>query len=312
MATPIGNLEDITLRALRILRDVVSTIACEDTRQTQKLLHHFEIRKPLVSYHDHNEAARTEQILAAMERGESVAIVSDAGTPLISDPGYRVVHAAIERGFSVVPIPGPAACITALVASGLPSEQFRYLGFLPPKSHGRRVALEAVRDERMTMVAYESPHRILDCLKDMAELLPHRPVVVARELTKVHEEFLRGTPATIHHILSERAAIKGEFTIVIGPALQEREASVDPIAEVHGLEAAGMNRMDAIKAVAKRLALPKREVYRLLASDVRRRWTTIHRTKIVIRSVVPDGQLRGSASFSRSLTNCRMALIKAG
>ena len=265
VATPIGNLEDITLRALRILRDGVSTIACEDTRQTQKLLRHFEIHKPLLSYHEHNEAARTQQIIASLERGESVAIVSDAGTPLISDPGYRVVQAAVGRGFPVIPIPGPAACITALIGSGLPSDEFRYIGFLPVKAGARRRTLVALKDERATVIAYESPHRILDALVDIAEVLAERPLVVARELTKVHEEFLRGTAQSIAQELRSRASVKGEFTLVIARALEKGETG-DALMVVQELEAKGIPRMDAIKSAAKKLGLSKREVYRVTAA----------------------------------------------
>ena len=264
VATPIGNLEDITLRALRILRDVVSTVACEDTRQTQKLLRHFEIHKPLLSYHEHNEAARTQQIIASLERGESVAIVSDAGTPLISDPGYRVVQAAVEHGFPVIPIPGPAACIAAVIGSGLPSDEFRYIGFLPVKAGARQRILEALKDERATVIAYESPHRILDALRDIAKVLADRPLVVARELTKMHEEFLRGTAQSIAQELRSRASVKGEFTLVVGGTPEKTETG-DPLRVVQELEAEGVPRMDAIKAAAKRLGLSKREVYRLTA-----------------------------------------------
>ncbi len=264
VATPIGNLEDITLRALRVLRDLVATIACEDTRQTQKLLRHFEIRKPLISYHEHNEASRTEQMLAALERGESVALVSDAGTPLISDPGYRVVQAAVERGFAVIPIPGPAACIAALIGSGLATDEFRYIGFLPMKAGARLRALEKLKDEQATIVAYESPHRILEALDDIAEILGDRPMAVARELTKMHEEFLRGSAQTIVAEMRERASVKGEFTLVIGRGI-EQKGTGDPLDAVRALEAGGMPRMDAVKAAAKKLGLPKREVYRLAA-----------------------------------------------
>ncbi len=267
IATPIGNLEDITLRALRILREEVDVIACEDTRQTQKLLAHYEIRKPLVSYHEHNEAARAGEILERLSRGESVALVSDAGTPLISDPGYRVVAAAVAQGYSVVPIPGASAALAALTASGLPVAEFRFVGFLPAKAGARRKMLEELAQSSVTVVAYESPHRILDSLSDMHEILGERHTVLARELTKVHEEFLRGAPDEIRRLLSERGSIKGEMTILIAPS--EREDHVeDPLSEVHRLEQEeGLDRMSAIKAVAKQLGLPKREIYRLAAEQ---------------------------------------------
>jgi 16S rRNA (cytidine1402-2'-O)-methyltransferase len=263
-ATPIGNLEDITLRALRVLREEVSVIACEDTRQTQKLLRHFEIRKPMLACHEHNEAARAQEVVAMLQRGESVALVSDAGTPLISDPGYRVVAAALEAGLPVVPLPGPSAALAALAASGLPTNEFRFIGFLPPKQTARRKALAALVDEAATVIAYESPHRILESLEDIATELGARPIVLARELTKIHEEFLRGSAAKIHALLSARNSVKGEITLVIGRAL-EHLSDADPLAEVAQLEAQGMSRMEAIKSAAKRLRLPKREVYRLAA-----------------------------------------------
>ncbi|HZQ55031.1 MAG TPA: 16S rRNA (cytidine(1402)-2'-O)-methyltransferase [Bryobacteraceae bacterium] len=266
IATPIGNLEDITLRALRILREEAALIACEDTRQTRKLLDHFEIRKPLVSYHEHNEASRAQELIEALERGEPVALVSDAGTPLVSDPGYRVVHAAIERGLPVVPVPGPSAVLAALAASGLPTDQFRFLGFVPAKMAARRSMFQELALEQATVVCYESPHRILECLMDMAEILADRPVVLARELTKIHEEFLRGTAGAIRTQLEERGAVRGEITLVIGRST-EKPAVADPLAEIARLQEEGLDRMEAIKAVAKRMGLPKREVYRLAAEQ---------------------------------------------
>jgi 16S rRNA (cytidine1402-2'-O)-methyltransferase len=264
VATPIGNLEDITLRALRVLREEVSLIACEDTRQTQKLLRHFEIHQPLVSYHEHNEIRRSAEILAALERGESVALVSDAGTPLISDPGYRVVTEAIEHGIPVVPIPGASALLAALTASGLPVHDFRFIGFLPPKALARRKMLESLVHEKSIVVAYESPHRILETLADMREALANASVVIAREVTKVHEEFLRGSAAGVREILEARGTVKGEITVLIAPAPAVEIG--EPLEEVSKLTAAGVDRMQAIKTVAKRLGLPKREVYRLVTA----------------------------------------------
>ncbi len=264
IATPIGNLEDITLRALRILRDEVATVACEDTRQTQKLLHHFEIRKPTLACHEHNEHARAKEIVEILQRGDSVALVSDAGTPLISDPGYRVVTAVIEAGLNVVPLPGASAALAALAASGLPTNEFRFVGFLPPKQTARRKVLAALADEQATLIVYESPHRILESLQDIEAEMGDRPMALARELTKLHEEFLRGSAAQIHAILSARDSVKGEITLVIGQAAAE-VSNADPLEEVASLEAQGMPRMDAIKTAAKRLGLPKREVYRLAA-----------------------------------------------
>jgi 16S rRNA (cytidine1402-2'-O)-methyltransferase len=265
VATPIGNLEDITLRALRILREEVQTIACEDTRQTLKLLTHFDIRKPLISYHEHNETAQTEHILRALSRGESVALVSDAGTPLVSDPGYRVVTAAISNGYRVVPIPGASAALAALAGSGLPTDDFRFVGFLPPKSGARRRALEALAADTSTLIAYESPHRILESLGDIGQILGQRQIVLARELTKIHEEFLRGTADSIRKELEARGTPKGEITLVIGRGSEIPEI-VDVKAEVERLTGElSLDRMEAIKLVAKRLGLPKQEVYRRVA-----------------------------------------------
>ncbi|HEY1216293.1 MAG TPA: 16S rRNA (cytidine(1402)-2'-O)-methyltransferase [Bryobacteraceae bacterium] len=269
VSTPIGNLEDITLRALRILRDEVTTVACEDTRQTRKLLDHYEIAKPLLSYHEHNEASRTAEMLELLRRGEWIALACDSGTPLISDPGYRVVTAAIGEGIAVVPLPGASAVMAALAASGLPTDEFRFLGFLPSKAGARRRALEGILQETATVITYESPHRILDTLDDIAEVLgEQRPVTVARELTKLHEEFLRGSARKIYEELSSRPAVKGEITLVIGKGERVENKPGDPQAEVLRLQTeGGLSRMDAIKAVAKQMGLPKREAYRLFAAE---------------------------------------------
>lgn len=266
VATPIGNLEDITLRALRILRDEVSLIACEDTRHTQKLLDHYSIRKPLVSYHEHNERARAEELLGMLEKGQSVALLSDAGTPLVSDPGYRIAAGAIERGIDVVPIPGPSAVLAALAASGLPTDRFRFVGFLPAKTGARRKAIEEIAAEHSTVIAYEAPHRALETLSDLAEILGERRIVLARELTKVHEEFLRGPAAKIRETLASRGAVKGEITLLIAEGSGNASLE-DPLAQVIRLQREGLDRMEAIKAVAKRLGLPKREIYKLAAGE---------------------------------------------
>jgi 16S rRNA (cytidine1402-2'-O)-methyltransferase len=263
VATPIGNLEDITLRAIRILRDEVTIIACEDTRQTQKLIDHFNIRKPLVSYHEHNEQSRTPELIERLKAGESIALVSDAGTPLVSDPGYRLVAAAIEEKIPVVPIPGVSAALAALTASGLPTDDFRFVGFLPAKSGARQRFLEHLRDESSTMIAYESPHRIIDALEDIRTVMGSRRVVVARELTKIFEEFIRGTAEEVRHTLQGRSSVKGEITLVIGK-IEENTAEGDPAVEVAKLEAEGVSRMDAIKFVAKRFGMGKRDLYRML------------------------------------------------
>jgi 16S rRNA (cytidine1402-2'-O)-methyltransferase len=264
VATPIGNLEDLTLRALRVLREV-DAIACEDTRQTYKLLSHFGISKPVVSYHEHNEAGRATELVKRMEGGASVALVTDAGTPLVSDPGYRLVQAAIAAGVTVVPIPGPSAVVTALSAAGLPTDSFRFCGFLPAKSSQRKKLLEELKAETCTLVFYETPHRILDALEEITTVMPSRPVVVARELTKLHEEFLRGTAAEIRAQLASRPSVKGEITLLIGKANEAAEADDTPLADaVRVAEQQGLARMDAIKHVAKQRGLSKSEVYRLI------------------------------------------------
>ena len=264
VATPIGNLEDLTYRAARILREV-DRIACEDTRQSRKLLDHYGITKPLISCHDHNEGERSSEFVADLEAGRSLALISDAGTPLISDPGYRLVHAAIEAGIRVVPIPGPVAFASALSASGLPTDEVRFGGFLPAKRGPRRRAIAELKQETATVIFYETPHRLLEALEDIDAVLGARPVVVAREVTKVHEEFLRGTAAAIRADLAARpGGVKGEITLLIGKAT---EAVVDasPVGEaVAALEAAGIAHMDAIKQVARERGLPKRDVYRMV------------------------------------------------
>jgi 16S rRNA (cytidine1402-2'-O)-methyltransferase len=264
VATPIGNLEDITRRAARILGEV-DRIACEDTRQTRKLLDHLGISKPAVSYHEHNEAARASELVEAIQAGQNIALVSDAGTPLVSDPGYRLVTAAIAAGITVVPIPGPSAAIAALSASGLPADAFRFGGFLPPKKAARRKTLEQLKLESATLIFYEAPHRILETLDDIAEVLGARRIAIARELTKMHEEILRGTPAQLGQDLASRPSIRGEMTLLIARA-EEIEPDPTPVAEaVEALEQQGLSRMDAIKQIAKSRGLSKREVYKLVS-----------------------------------------------
>lgn len=266
IATPIGNLEDITYRAVRLLGEV-DAIACEDTRQTRKLLDHYSIHKPLVSYHEHNEPERAAELTSRMLTGDSIALVSDAGVPLVSDPGYRLVRAAIDAGIPVHPIPGPSAALAALSASGLPTDSFRFGGFLPFKPLQRVKALEAIREEQATTIFYEAPHRILEALAAIDETLGDRPVTVARELTKLHEEFLRGTAREIHDDLQARDAIKGEFTILIGKATAP-PADDTPLDEaVDALERSGTPRMEAIKQIARRRGLSKRDVYAQLLNS---------------------------------------------
>ncbi|MBZ5611589.1 MAG: 16S rRNA (cytidine(1402)-2'-O)-methyltransferase [Acidobacteriia bacterium] len=263
VATPIGNLEDITFRAVRVLGEV-DRIACEDTRQTRKLLERYGIATPLVSYHEHNERSRAEELLRELLAGKNVALVADAGTPLISDPGYRLVKSAREQGIAVSPIPGPAAVVAGLSASGLPTDAFVFLGFLPPKKGQRRKMLEAWKGIEATLVFYEAPHRIAETLQDIEETLGPRPVVLARELTKIHEEFLRGTPAEIREALAKHAALKGEITLMVGKG-ETLEADDRPLCDaVSELVEAGVPRMDALKTVARRRGLSKREAYKQL------------------------------------------------
>ena len=264
VATPIGNLEDITLRAIRVLKQA-DLIACEDTRQTQKLLNHFAIEKATISYHDHNEAGRAAELIEKLAQGARIAMVSDAGTPGISDPGFRLIALAIERRFPVVSIPGPAALIAALVPSGFPLQPFSFRGFLPPKSGARRRELEQIRESAQTEIFYEAPHRIRETLEDViATLGPGRRVVVARELTKIHEEFLRGTAAEILAIANARE-LKGEIVLLIGPAA-EGEAQTPTLSireRVNQLmREEKLDEKAALKKVAKERGNSKSEVYR--------------------------------------------------
>jgi 16S rRNA (cytidine1402-2'-O)-methyltransferase len=213
VATPIGNLEDITLRALRTLKEC-DVVAAEDTRRTGQLLKHFAISKPLFSYFQFNEARRSEEIIGRLQRGERVALVTDAGTPGISDPGVRVVRAARSAGLRVEAVPGPCALVAALTASGLPTDEFHFIGFLPHKSGQRRRQLESLRQFAGTLVLYESPFRIAKLLGELAEVFPEREIVLARELTKRFEEFLRGKPKELIDLL-ERRSLKGEFVVLI-------------------------------------------------------------------------------------------------
>lgn len=265
VATPIGNLEDITYRAVRLLKEA-DWIACEDTRTTRRLLDHYGIQTRTISYHEHNEANRTEDLIARLEQGETGALVSDAGTPLLSDPGYRIVRAAVEAGIRIEPLPGASALLAALVVSGLPTDQFHFGGFLPAK-HGQRTrVLESLRDEQATLVFYEAPHRIVESLEDIAATLGEREVVVARELTKLHEEVLRGTATEIRAALESRDAIRGEFVILIAKASEPADDGTPPEEAVEALVRAGVNRMDAMKTVARQRGLSKREVYKLVTN----------------------------------------------
>ncbi len=273
VATPIGNLEDITLRALRVLRRA-DRIACEDTRQTQKLLNHFEIRTPTVSYHMHNEGSRTEELVAELKQGARIAVVSDAGTPGIADPGGQIVTAALAAGVDVFPIPGANAAISGLIASGLPTERFTFHGFLPAKAGQRKTALEELPRGEVTHVFYEAPHRILDTLADLEAVFGEsQHVVVARELTKLHEEFLRGQVAELRRELGSRASVRGEIVLMFSPTLTEtsekKKASL--AGEVSALmKSEGISEMDALKRVARERGIGKSDAYRELQREQNR------------------------------------------
>jgi 16S rRNA (cytidine1402-2'-O)-methyltransferase len=270
VATPIGNLEDITLRALRLLKEV-DVIACEDTRQTQKLLNHYAIMTRTTSYHEHNELTRSAELVKDMQEGASVALVTDAGMPGISDPGFRLITLAIRHHVPIVPIPGASAFLSALVASGLPTDSFRFSGFLPAKRGERRAILETIKSSPRTQAFYETPHRVLEALTDIVEVLgPSRHVVIARELTKLHEEFLRGPASEVLEALKSRDAVRGEITLLIGK-LEESDphgaadASVRPGIRQRLEQIMAEEKLDeksALKKVAKERGISKSEAYR--------------------------------------------------
>jgi 16S rRNA (cytidine1402-2'-O)-methyltransferase len=266
VATPIGNLEDITLRALRVLREA-DLIACEDTRHTQKLLNHFEIKTATQSYHEHNETARAQELVAKIEGGARIALVSDAGMPGVSDPGERVIRAALHRGLKVVVVPGPSALISALVASGLATESFRFMGFLPARSGERRTALEGLREARETLIFYEAPHRLIDMLTDLEQTFgKERRMAMARELTKMHEEFLRGSIAEIARDLRERKPVKGEITLIVEGSRPERPAVAAPSTVVNRMRELtvreALDEKAALKQAAKEFGISRSEAYR--------------------------------------------------
>jgi 16S rRNA (cytidine1402-2'-O)-methyltransferase len=269
VSTPIGNLEDITLRALRVLKEV-DLIACEDTRRTRRLLGAFGISKPTISYHEHNETRRAAELAERLARGESIALVTDAGTPGISDPAYRIVVAAVERGVAVTPVPGATAIIAGLVASGLPTDSFLFAGFLPARKQARRARLDELKPERATLVFYEAPHRIRESLLDVLEVLGDRRAAVARELTKLHEQFIRGAVSEIiaHFEANEP---RGEMTLVIAGSREDNLGTVESISITEEVELLarerGLSRSDAIKQAARSRGLSKREAYQLLLDE---------------------------------------------
>lgn len=267
VATPIGNLQDITLRALETLRNV-DLIACEDTRHTRNLLNHFRISNKTVSYHEHNEQERAEEFVDRLVAGESIAIVSDAGTPGICDPGFRIVQRASEAGVQVVPIPGPVAFVNAVVASGIPSDSIFFGGFLPAKKGERRKRLEELRDIPATLVFYEAPHRLVKSLTDCLETLGDRRSAVAREITKLHEEFARGTISELI-IHFSAASVRGEAVLVIDRAAKADIVMDSPLTlidRVRQLENEGNDRKTSLKRAAKEFGIPKSEAYRLIES----------------------------------------------
>ncbi len=271
VATPIGNLEDITHRAVRVLAEA-DVVACEDTRRTRVLLDRFGIRTKTVSYHEHNERERAAELCALLEEGRNVAVVSDAGTPGVSDPGFRVVRAAIEKGIAVVPIPGAAAFVAALVASGLPTDEFYFGGFLPARRHARRARLEQARALPVTLVFYESPHRLAESLADAREVLGEREAAVARELTKLHEEFARGRLGELAARFGGEQAARGEIVLVIDRNViadaSEQGAGAGVVAErVAAFEAEGLDQRAALKRAARELGLTRDEAYRRLMSE---------------------------------------------
>ncbi len=260
VATPIGNLEDITYRAVRTLGEV-DLVAAEDTRHSRKLFARFGIHKPLISYHDHNEQRRQEELIACLQAGEDIALISDAGTPCIADPGYRLISACYAAGIKVVPIPGPTASITALSAAGVSTERFAFEGYLPQKTKARTDLLRQLNGEQRTLVFYEAPHRLLATLTDLVEVLgAERPLVVARELTKLHEEFFRGTTAEAVSRF-EREPARGELVLILppstfGPQMNVRDALRNLLNEGE------LSRREAVKLIAKEYGLPSSDVYR--------------------------------------------------
>jgi 16S rRNA (cytidine1402-2'-O)-methyltransferase len=269
VATPIGNLEDITLRAVRILKEA-DLVACEDTRQTQKLLNHYGITTRTTSYHEHNEMTRAPELVVDLEQGARIALVTDAGMPGISDPGFRLIALAIRHRIAVVPIPGASAFLAALVASGLPMDSFRFSGFLPAKHGQRRALLESIRESPRTQVFYEAPHRVKEALEDIVEILgAERYVVVAREVTKLYEEFLRGHAAEVLETLTARGEIRGEITLMIGKVEATEKKALPPRVSIRQrveqvMAEEKLDEKGALKRVAKEMGMSKSEAYREL------------------------------------------------
>ncbi len=261
VATPIGNLEDMTYRAVRILQEV-SLIAAEDTRHSRKLLNHYGINTSLISYHEHNEESRSAQLIAKLQGEESIALISDAGTPCIADPGYRLVSRCRQEGIFVVAVPGPSAVVAALSISGLPTDAFRFVGFLPAKTHGRCQFFEQIKDEQQTIACYEAPHRLLSCLVDMVDVCgADRPIAVARELTKRHEELFSGTVAEALESFAQ-SAVKGELVLLLGPAPERQPEGTVRETLLRLREETELSWKEIVKQVAKEFGLPGSEVYK--------------------------------------------------
>jgi 16S rRNA (cytidine1402-2'-O)-methyltransferase len=273
VATPVGNLEDITLRALRILKEA-DLIACEDTRHTAKLLTRYGISTPRESYHKFNEESRTPRLIQMLRDGKNIALVSDSGTPLVSDPGYELVACCRKEGIPVVPIPGPSAAIAALIGSGLPADSFFFAGFLPARGSLRRSKLGTLASIPATLILYEAPHRLLNSLQDMVAILGNRRATMARELTKVHEEFLHGTLSEILDSLRTRNEIQGEVTLVVerGDEAAAIESVYPALIRKHLEEEigrTGLSRNEALKAIAKKRGISRRDAYRALDAELR-------------------------------------------
>ena len=269
VATPIGNLADITHRALQVLNDA-DLIACEDTRHTHKLLQHYGITTKTISYHEHNEQQRAAELLDLLKLGRNIAVVSDAGTPSISDPGFRLVRAAIEAEVQVIPVPGPSALISALVAAGLPTDEFFFAGFLPSRSNARRTRLNELRSVPGTLIFYEAPHRLATTLKDAYETLGEREAVVARELTKLHEEIRRGRLSDLATYYANEENVRGEIVVlidrnVIGETTRETAGSIAAL--VDRFEQDGMDHRASLKKAARELGLSRAEAYRRLIAE---------------------------------------------
>jgi len=262
VATPIGNLEDITLRALRVLREV-DVIAAEDTRHTQILLSHHDIHTPLTSYHEHNEKTKAQELVTRLARGKNIALVSDAGTPAISDPGFRLVVQAIRAGVRIIPIPGASALTAVLSATGLPTDRFVFEGFLPAKKKLRRERLQTLRDETRTLIFYEAPHRLKDTLDDIHELLGNREAVLAREVTKIHEEFLRGPVSALVRELGS-GEVRGEVTLIISGSAGESRVNEDLLkAEIRELKGQGLRVKEIAEVLGEKFGYSKKDIYRL-------------------------------------------------